>query len=53
MFSCSLQTVFFKARAQVNARLILVASKTQLIHLLDRFSECSKLRIGEKKEEGK
>lgn len=28
-------------RAQVNSRLTLKASETQLIHLLDRFSECS------------
>lgn len=32
---------FSHFRARGKSRLILVASKTQLIHLRDRFSECS------------
>jgi hypothetical protein len=41
-------TYFLKLGAQANSRLIPMTTKTQLIHLRDRFSECSESSVEEK-----
>lgn len=44
---------YFSQGAQEKSRPILVANETQLIHLCDRFSECSEHRASTRKRKGK